>query len=182
MNAWANAVGYQLVWFCAVIGAGRGLAWPGLAAGLLFAGAVLAASRWRGADARLAATALALGLLVDGSLARLGLLEYAAHGPWWPAPAWILGLWLAFAMTFGHSLRLLQERPLLAAALGAVGGPLAYLAAARGWSAVALTAPGWQVLATLAIAWGMAVWLLSRLARRWRDPLPRAALVGREPA
>jgi hypothetical protein len=43
----------------------------------------------------------------------------------------MLCLWIAFATTLGHSLRWLMNRPVAAAAAGAVGGPLAYLAAGR---------------------------------------------------
>ena len=42
MRFWANLIGYQLVWFSAVIGAGRGLAWPGVAAAGVFVAAQLA--------------------------------------------------------------------------------------------------------------------------------------------
>jgi len=76
MNIWISLVGYQLVWFATVIGAGHGLSWPGL----------------------------------------LGLT-----------------LWAAFALTFTQSLTYLQTRPLMAAILGSVGGPLAYLGASHGW-------------------------------------------------
>jgi hypothetical protein len=163
MSFWANLAGYQLVWFCAVIGAGRGLAWPGAAAGRLFAAAQLAASPRRATDLRLAAAALGCGLLLDASLAAHGVVTYAAHAPGWPAPAWILGLWLAFALTLTHSLRALALRPWLAALLGAIGGPLAYLGAARGFDAVALEP---AALAWLAPGWALALAGLSLLARR----------------
>lgn len=163
MSFWANLAGYQLVWFCAVIGAGRGLAWPGMAAGLLFAAAQLAASPRRAADLRLAAAALACGTLLDGTLAAHGVVTYAAPVPDWPAPAWILGLWLAFALTLTHSLWAVAQRPWLAALLGAIGGPLAYLGAARGFGAVVL-APA--ALPLLAVGWSLALTALSLLARR----------------
>lgn len=162
MSFWANLAGYQLAWLCAVAGAGRGLAWPGVTAGLLFAAAQLQASPRRALDLRLAAVALGCGLLLDGSLAAQGVVGYAAHAPGWPAPAWILGLWLAFALTLTHSLRAVAQRPWLAALLGAIGGPLAYLGAARGFDAVAL-AP--TALPGLALGWALALAGLSLLAR-----------------
>ena len=30
MSFWLSLIGYQTVWFAAVIGAGHGLAWPGV--------------------------------------------------------------------------------------------------------------------------------------------------------
>jgi hypothetical protein len=179
--AWANFAGYQLVWFAAVIGAGHGLAWPGMLAAAVFVALQWTCSAHRGADARLVGIAMVLGLSIDGALAVGGRLAYAAAVPtigW--APAWIVALWAAFAMTLNHSLTLLQGRPWLAAALGASGGPLAYWGAARGWQAVTFVPPAWQGLLALALAWGLAIPLLAALATRLRRadaaPAPAAAL------
>ena len=45
---------------------------------------------------------------------------------------------------------------LLAALLGLIA-PLAYLSAARGWSAVAFPSPSWQGVAVLALGWAIAL-------------------------
>lgn len=42
MKFWVSLIGYQLVWFAAVIGASRGLAWPGVLGMLVFATSQLA--------------------------------------------------------------------------------------------------------------------------------------------
>lgn len=179
MRFWANLVGYQLVWFAAVIGAGRGLAWPGVLAALVFVALQWHASPQRGGDARLVLVALLAGIVIDGALAASDLLAYAAAMPgiaW--APAWIVTLWAAFAMTLNHSLAFLQGRPWLAVVLGASGGPLAYWGAARGWQAVEFASPAWPGLLALALAWGLAMPLLAALALRWRgrDALRAAAV------
>ncbi|MFA1589540.1 DUF2878 family protein, partial [Achromobacter ruhlandii] len=72
MRFWANLIGYQIVWFSAVIGAGRGLAWPGVVAATLFIAAQLAASATARADLRLAGGAVLCGVALDGSLSALG--------------------------------------------------------------------------------------------------------------
>jgi hypothetical protein len=168
MALWLNAIGYQVVWFCAVIGAGGGRWWPALLAASVFVAWQWAVSRQRAADLRLVAAALACGLAIDGALAASGLARYAAAWPW-PAfaPAWILAVWAAFAMTLNHSMRWMQPRPWAAALLGAVGGPLAYLGAARGWDAVAFAPPQWPALLALAALWLLAMPLLAGLARYW---------------
>lgn len=168
MKFWASLIGYQLVWFAAVIGAGHELAWPGVVGMLLYAACQLAAMRHYKADLSLMATAIVLGLLVDSGLIHVGLGSYAA--PWpsamW-APAWILALWATFALTFTQSLRWLQVRLRAAALLGAIGGPLAYLGASRGWHVVSFVDPAWRALLWLGIGWGLATPTLAWLARRW---------------
>ncbi|GAB2627967.1 DUF2878 domain-containing protein [Novilysobacter erysipheiresistens] len=165
MRFWANLVGYQLVWFAAVIGAGRGSPWWGVVAAVVFVAAQGGTSPWRGSDVRVVAGALACGVVLDGGLALTGWLGYAAATPALLAPLWILALWAAFAMTINHSLGFLHGRPWLAAVFGAVGGPLAYLGAARGFAAVELVAPV-PALVSLAAGWALALPLLVRLGRR----------------
>jgi hypothetical protein len=164
MNLFGNFVGYQAVWFLAVYGAGAGRWWPALLAAGLFALWQLAVSAERSSDLRLIGCALLLGALIDGALARSGLLAYASAAPALPpggAPVWILSLWICFALTLNHSLRWLRGRPLPALLTGAVGGPLAYLAAARLSGAVSFAAPAWQPLTALALGWAVALALLS---------------------
>jgi hypothetical protein len=163
-----NIIGYQVVWFLAVYGAGAGRTWPALVAALLFALWQLAVSQERAADLRLIGMALALGMLIDGALARSGLLSYASAAPALPprgAPLWILALWIAFALTLNHSLRWLRGRLAPAVLTGVVGGPLAYLAAARLSGAVSFATPAWQALTALALGWGVALALLTARAR-----------------
>jgi Protein of unknown function (DUF2878) len=163
MSLLGNILGYQAVWFLAVYGAGAGRVWPALVAAALFALWQLAVSAERGSDLRLTGLALALGMLVDGALARSGLLAYASAAPALPpggAPLWILALWICFALTLNHSLRWLRGRLIPAVLAGAIGGPLAYLAAAR-LNAVSFTSPAWQPLAGLALGWAVALALLS---------------------
>jgi hypothetical protein len=165
---WGNLLGYQATWFVAVIAAGRGLWWPGVLAALAFAASQLALARDRTRMLLLFAAALPIGAIVDGALAHAGVLRYAAPSPALPAggaPLWILGLWLAFAATLQCSLAFLQRRRWLAAALGAIGAPLAYLGAAQGWQAVAFAAPSALGLLALAGAWALALPVLATIAR-----------------
>ncbi|PJM71467.1 DUF2878 domain-containing protein [Achromobacter ruhlandii] len=170
MRFWANLIGYQIVWFSAVIGAGQGLAWPGVVAATLFIAAQLAASATARADLRLAGGAVLCGVALDGSLSALGWARYAADA--WPAPLWILALWAAFALTLNHSLAYLRPRPWLACVFGAVGGPLAYWGAARGWQPVQFEAPAWRATAALAAGWALALAALTAGARRWTREAP----------
>lgn len=177
MMFWRSLVGYQLVWFTAVIGAARGRAWPGVVATLVYAAIQLGVARRYKTDLSLMAVAIAMGLLFDSGLIHAGLASYAAP---WPsagmAPAWILALWAAFSLTFTQSLAYLQTRLWMAALLGAVGGPLAYLGAARGWHVVTFANPSWHTTLCLSIGWGLATPTLAWFARRRLAAAPPASL------
>ncbi len=170
MNFWSNLVGYQIVWFSSVIGAGHGLYWPGVLAALLFAISQLAWSQQRGIELRLVAIALICGMVIDGGIALSGTARYAANeitllpGG---APLWILALWGAFALTLRHSMALVMRRPVIAMCFGAIGGPVAYLGAARGWQAITFIEPRWIPLLALSLGWAAALLLLSLLVARW---------------
>ena len=165
MRFWANLIGYQAAWFIAVGFAARGLAWPGMLACLGFAAISYWSSPLKRSDLRLVGTALLCGLLLDGTLAATGWLRYAAPLPALPGPAWIATLWVAFAMTLQHSLQWLMARPLSAVLFGAIGGPLAYWGASRGFNAVEFTMPVHATL-LLSVGWGIAMSLLVVVARR----------------
>lgn len=182
-----NALAYQLVWFASVFGAGHGRWWPGPLAALAFAalhlGAVVRDRGERRRDLALVAAAVACGLLIDGALSMSGAVVFAAHDPALPsggAPLWMLTLWASFALTLRHSLRTLTTRPALAALLGAFGGPLAYLGAARAAGAVFFREPATITLAMLAVGWCLALGLLAMFASRpmHAAPAPHTPLTG----
>lgn len=177
MMFWASLVAYQSVWFAAVIGAAHGLLWPGLVALLIYAVGQLCLSHTRRADLLLPATAIIMGFLVDGTLAHTGLAGYATS---WPsaglAPVWILSLWAAFSMTFTKSLAYLQKRLAIAALFGAIGGPLAYLGAARTFGVVRFSDPAWHGLLWLSLGWALATPALAWLAAHW-SAKPNPALI-----
>ena len=182
MNFWLSLIGYQVVWFAAVIGASRGMVWPGMLGMLVYALVQLFGARHYRMDLTLIAAALVCGFVLDGALVRTGLASYAAM---WPsvaiAPAWILALWATFALTFTQSLRYLQTRLWLAALLGLIGGPLAYLGAARGWQVVSFATPAWHGLVVLAAGWALATPALAWLARRGMAARPNVPLPSTAP-
>lgn len=173
MRFWANVIGNQLVWLCAVIGAGHGLRWPALLAAGVYVASQLMLSPRPGVELRLLGVALLCGLLVDGTAAASGWVRYAAgNDPVWLAPVWILALWAAFAMTLTVSFAVLQRHLRIAALVGLLLAPLAYLSAARGWSAVVFTPPRWHGVLLLGIGWSIALPLLAACARAWqRSPV-----------
>lgn len=174
-RSWANLLGNQLVWLCAVAGSGRGWQWPALLAAALYVGSQLATSRQPGLDLRLLLRALACAWLVDGVAAATGAVRYAAAPLGWMPPPWILALWAAFAMTLTASMAFLQRHRLLPPLVGLLLAPLAYLSAARGFDAVQLRIPAWHGVLLLGIGWSIALSWLCSVARRG------AADAGRRP-
>ncbi|MCU1088371.1 DUF2878 domain-containing protein [Stenotrophomonas sp. GD03958] len=163
---WANLLGNQLVWLCAVAGAGRGWQWPALLAASLYIGSQLLTSPQPRLDLRLMALALACAWLVDASAAATGTVRYAAAPLAWAPPPWIMALWAAFAMTLTTSMRFLLRHRALPALFGLLLAPLAYLSAARGFDAVRFATPAWQGLLVLGAGWCIALSLLCHCARR----------------
>lgn len=169
MRFWANLVGYQLVWFAIVISASREQPIFGIAAAFFFIALQLHYSATRSSDMRALVATFACGLLLDDALAATGWLQYASPLISLPTPVWILALWLAFGMTLNHSMVFLHGKPMLAALLGGIGGPLAYLGAARGFDAVKFTSPAWHAITLLSAGWAVALGALAVLTERWAD-------------
>jgi hypothetical protein len=178
MSLFGNLIGYQIAWFIGVIGAARDLAWPGLCAAVAFVVWQLLILPQRALQVRLLLAGLVCGMGLDGGLAASGLLHYAAAHPALPpagAPLWILALWACFSLTLTRSLGWLRGRPLAAVLLGAIGAPLAYLAAARGFHAVRFPQPAWPAVMVLAAGWAAAMLVWSLLIGRAAAPPPSAA-------
>ena len=149
----ANFVLFECVWFATVVGAASGLTWPGLAALATFMVVHAIAEKQLGRSSRkdwiICAICLARGLIVEGFYSGSGLLVHpASPGSIWP-PVWILVLWANLGLILNHSVAWLQNRLTMAAALGAVGGAISYIAgvalgaAEFGWNeTVAITVIG----------------------------------------
>jgi len=161
-----NFVAFQAGWFACVLGAaaGRDLIGPGIA------GLVLALHLWRapvpGREFVLLLCAFAVGLALETVLVAAGWnihrpLSIAVTG----VPLWMLALWPLFATTLNVTMRWLRSRDFLAAAFGAIGGPLAYWAGAR-LGALDL-APGVLPLVAIGFGWAVAMPLLMRASIRF---------------
>ncbi len=160
-----NLLGFQLGWFACVLGAAHGVPWLGpLVAVPVLAGHLAVATRPGRAALLLGAAALA-GLGLDSLLIRAERIVFAQgillDGF---APYWMVCLWALFASTFNVSLRWLRAKPVLAAAFGALGGPLAYWAGAR-LGAATLLEPAWAGFLLVGLVYAVATPVLLLLAR-----------------
>ncbi len=172
-----NAVLFQLAWFGFVAGAPHGRAWLGLLPLALLGAHALRDPATRRNDLVLGLAAVVIGIFLDGSFARAGLLNYADGAPaLLGAPWWILAMWLAFAWTLNHSLAYLKKHLGIAIGLGVIAGPFSYYVAGHAWGALQFTGDMRTTLILLALSWGIATGLLVLLARRLPSPRVAAAV------
>ena len=172
-----NFIGFQASWWALILGAANGLWFAGVAFALTW---FLLHLRSQGpawpVDLKLAAAAAVMGGVLDSALVLGGLLSFpavAAAGPL--TPPWMLVLWMAFALTLGHSLNWLAGRYLLATMAGAICGPLAYVAG-QSMGAVTLVMPPFSWLAVAAM-YAAATPALFLLRERFEASAARDALV-----
>ncbi|MEP7061024.1 MAG: DUF2878 domain-containing protein [Betaproteobacteria bacterium] len=165
MGKLANFIAFQVGWFACVVGAARGHPALGTSIAIVVTAAHLAFARqWR-AELALLLAAAAIGAAWDSLLAATGWVHFTngvlVAGT---APYWIVALWVLFATTLNVSLGWLKHRLALAALLGAIGGPLAYLGGAR----LGALSFGNDIAAIIALALGWAALtpLLLRIAAR----------------
>jgi hypothetical protein len=112
--------------------------------------------RWR--ELTLITAVGVLGTVVDSLKATTGLLSYREGYPGigWLCPLWITAMWLNFATTINGALSWLKGKYILAALLGAVAGPLNYLAGAR-MGAIDLNLALVPTFLILAVVWGIVI-------------------------
>ncbi|NND82020.1 MAG: DUF2878 domain-containing protein [Gammaproteobacteria bacterium] len=161
----ANFILFQLGWFaCVLLGAGQ-LHWLGsLIASMIVLVHLQLAERLK-PELMLVLSAVVIGLLWDSALVWFGVLQYE-HGLLAPflAPHWIVAMWALFATTINGSLGWVKTNWLLAALMGAVGGPLSFYA---GYKLGAVQIPDMALaMALLAAGWAVFMPLLVGLSQR----------------
>jgi hypothetical protein len=127
-----NFVIFQLGWFACVLGAvHKQVLWA-----VVVTLAYIAFHAWRSPSPKteisLLMKAFIFGLVADTLIMHLGIINF---GDAWPSPylspLWMWILWVLVATTVNGSLSWLRGRPVLAAVLGGICGPLSYEAGIR---------------------------------------------------
>ncbi|MFM2486477.1 DUF2878 domain-containing protein [Celerinatantimonas yamalensis] len=121
-----NVMGYQLSWWLLVCLNNNIYA---LLCAALSVVTYLACERARFASGLILIGTVLIGSGVDSLLAVSGV-----YGPVWQAqgiPIWLVALWFSFATLLNISLKWLQERLVLAAFLGSIGGASSYWAGSQ---------------------------------------------------
>lgn len=166
MNLLVNVAAFKIGWVSSVIGGAQQMPWLGpLVVSIAIALHLSRAERPR-AELLLILSCGFIGAVFDSVLVAASWVTFPS-GMFSDlmAPYWIVTMWMLFGTTINLSMRWMRGRPLLAAAFGFVGGPLAYLAGHKigGIQFVDQTA----ALAMLAIGWAVMMPLLVRLGERF---------------
>jgi hypothetical protein len=171
-SPWANLVCTQAAWFACVVGAAQQWPWLGPVVTVVWCGLWLWLSARRRADLLLLVGSAVVGYALDSMLVLGGFFAFApAVQLGGPSPLWMVALWALFGTTLRGPMQRLLDKPLLAAVVGAVAGPLAYGGGVR------LGAASFgddEVTSRLAIgaAWAIAMPVLGVLERRTRSSTP----------
>lgn len=159
-----NALSFQCVWWTGVLFGNRALllSIPLLVLHFILLPRVETAA----AIPRDLSTMLKIGLLgmaVDSLLTLSGVFEFSAF------PTWLACLWLHFAVSLHHSLKLIRAFAMvLQAILGAIFGSLSYLAGVA-FDAVSLPYGEGVSAMILAIIWALLLPLFITLSRSHRS-------------
>ena len=130
-NIVINFAGFQIGWFACVLSAANNMPEVGLVIALSVVMLHVYVSRNRQNTLQLLFIVTLLGSAWDSILTHNQVLVFnSGLLTSYIAPSWIMMMWLLFATTLTVSFRWLYGRYMLAAALGAVFGPLTYQAGA----------------------------------------------------
>ena len=169
-----NFLACQLAWSACVLGGANDRAVEGTLVAAAVVALHLALAKRAAPEALLIAAASVIGLVWDSLLVAVGLIAYpTGHLAPGLAPYWIVALWAVFATSLNLSMGFLKGRLWLAALVGAVGGPLSYLAGGR-LGGLEMSDPV-LALGAQGIGWALLLPLLSHLANRWNGFAPSAS-------
>lgn len=160
-----NYFAFQIGWLACVLGAAHGRPLSGLLIAVLVITLHLRLASRRWVEAKMLLYCASIGTVFDSLLLATGWVSYP-NGEWLPvlAPYWIVAMWFLFASTLNLSLAWLKGRVFLAAFMGALGGPLSYIAG-QNLNAIHLDQPE-AALILVSVAWTFLMPALCVMAQR----------------
>jgi hypothetical protein len=153
-----NILGFQISWWGCVLGVKNGLPYLGPVCMLLFLGVHFFYFKSNIQELKLIGIFSVIGTLTDTCLAYSGLLSYGGlyTKSTIIAPLWITAMWCGFCATVNHSLSWLKEKWVSSFILGAVFGPLSYIAGEK-FGAIIFHSSLISINIILAIVWGLSM-------------------------
>lgn len=163
-----NLTLFKAGWLAAVFSAAA--SWPLLGTAVIGIAALvhLANSDNRRDELQLLMLAAAIGLVWESSLVSVGLVQYStATALDGLAPYWIVAMWVLFATTLNVGMRWLRKSTAIAALMGAIGGPMSFLAGEKAGAVSFSNTP--LALFAIGLGWAIFLPLLVRFAARRDD-------------
>ena len=162
-----NFIGFQIGWFACVVGAAQGYSLVAVAVASIIVILHLLRDNNLYSELCLIISAVFIGIMWESLLLASGWFAYASSGGASIAPIWLVAMWALFATTINHSMAWLKNRYFLALLLGAVFGPLAFIAGENLGAVVFLDRT--MALTLLAVGWAVLMPLLLWLAERFKQ-------------
>lgn len=165
MSRWpaiaVNVVAFDALWTLALLGAGRPWWWVAPVAIGASAAAQVRRSPAPAREAGVILAGAAVGVALDWVGSGLGLFAYRGQSPG-EFLVVFASLWVNFGTTLRPSLSWMWRRPMLAALLGAAGGPMAYWVGSR-IGAITLGESVWKPLVWVGAQYAVVlpVWMLA---------------------
>ena len=160
-----NFIGFQVGWLACVLGAANDKELLGMiiALGVIIYHVVNQGDSRK--ELKLVLASTVIGLIWETWVLNLNILRYPSHPEalFW-APTWLIMMWALFATTINLSMGWLKGRWVLAVFMGAIFGPLAFVAGEKLGAVVFLDSI--LSMITLAIGWGLLMPLLLWIAER----------------
>jgi hypothetical protein len=162
-----NFIGFQIGWFACVVGAAQGYPLVAVAVASIIVILHLLRDNNLYSELCLIISAVFIGIIWESLLLASGWLAYASSGVVSVfAPIWLVAMWALFATTINHSMAWLKNRYFLALLLGAVFGPLAFIAGENLGAVMFLDRT--MALTSLAVGWAVLMPLLLWLAEQFK--------------
>jgi len=153
-----NIFGFQVSWWICVLGVKYG--WPYLGPTMMAIYLLIHLYYFRVNQSEIIFIILVgfIGTIVDTIFLQSSLIIYYGLTVSYIAPIWIIAMWLGFAATMNHSFSWVNGKWLIAFIIGAIFGPLSYIAGIK-FDALFFQETIFSIL-ILAIVWGLIVPLL----------------------
>ena len=163
-----NIIGFQIGWWVCALGAQNSLDYLGP---LYMATFIIIHMRFiskKYSEFILILFGIFLGLLVDSSFKYFNIINYSSiNFNSYYAPSWIIAMWAGFCATLNHSLSWLKTRILASFFLGAIFGPLSYVAGLN-MNIIFFISSKSKAIFILAIVWGISIpglfWINNKLS------------------
>ena len=133
MKKLLNIIGFQFSWWGCVLGVKYGAIYLGPILMVIFLIIHFHYFSYKNNEIKLVILFGIIGTMIDSSMAYAGILRYSGTytSTTIIAPLWITAMWCGFSATVNHSLFWLRNRYFASTFLGAVAGPLSYIAGVK---------------------------------------------------